>query len=341
MTEKRILSVHRQTLLSDLFMAYEDPMVSESEIEVQLLNEDAVDFGGVTRDMFCSFWDELINDTELFSGIDSKVPIFNASNASSAMKKLPIVGRILSHSYLVTGCFPTSLSLVSVISMFLGSSAPINDDILLNCLFEYLPRPESKFISQALSLSSFDELTLNRLIDIYATNGLTRIPTPANLRTDILYLATFLLRLQPQICFSTILGGMSSSQRSAWSSLQVKDFVQIYTQQSLSAEKIIEALDPDSSLLTADQERVYYFLKTFIREVTPEYLKRLIRFITGSSNLLVSSLPITFHSAKQFPKAMTCSNTLILSSFYQTYSSFRNDLMSVLQNEDAFLMLCA
>ena len=225
-------------------VAYEDPAVSLTEIEMQLLNEDAVDFGCVTRDVFSSFWDELINDTKLFSGTNSKVPIFNASNASAAMKKLPIIGRILSHSYLVTGCFPTSMSVVSVISMFLGADAPINDDMLLNGLYEFLPGPESKFIHQALSLSSFDESVLNRLIDIYAINGLTRIPTPANLRTDMLYLATFLLRLQPQVCFSSILSGLTGSEKSAWSSLQVKDFVKIYSQQSLSAEKNYSSITP-------------------------------------------------------------------------------------------------
>ena len=130
----------------------------------------ALDFGGVTRDVFCSFWDQLINNSKvnLFSGQNSKVPIFNVSNSSVVMTKLPIVGCILSHSYLVTGCFPTSLSLAGVIFLFLGSTTEIDEDLLLDCFFDYLPQPESEIIKKSLSLSKFDDSILNRLIDIYS-----------------------------------------------------------------------------------------------------------------------------------------------------------------------------
>lgn len=108
-SQKRVLRVRRQTLFDDLLITYEDTSLMDMDIKMDVLNEDAVDLGGVTRDVFSSFRDQLINDTLLFSGTDTKVPIFNASNALTAMTKLPIVGRILSHSYMITGCFPTSL----------------------------------------------------------------------------------------------------------------------------------------------------------------------------------------------------------------------------------------
>ena len=49
----------------DVFKAYENPVICQSEIEVHVSGEDALDFGGVTRDVFCSFWDQLINNSKV------------------------------------------------------------------------------------------------------------------------------------------------------------------------------------------------------------------------------------------------------------------------------------
>ena len=38
-------------------------VICQSEIEVHVSGENALDFGGVTRDVFCSFWDQLINNS--------------------------------------------------------------------------------------------------------------------------------------------------------------------------------------------------------------------------------------------------------------------------------------
>ena len=338
------ISIRRQHLVEDVFKAYEeDLLLSVSLLEVEFEGEDAIDCGGVKRDLFCSFWEQILNNQtyNLFTGHSAKVPVFNPANAEVAVKKLPILGRILSHSYILTGCFPTSISIVSVIGLFLGCDIDLEDDHLLESFFEFLPPPESQLLKTAMTKSTFTDEISERLLDFYSVNGLPRIPKPKTLHQDILHLAKFILFVQPQNCFRFLLSQLPPSHESAWSSLTIDDFIIIYEDQCVTPRKIVDALKPDFDTPTPQQDKNLYFLKTFIRELSPEYLHKFLRFVTGSSNLLVSNIDVTFHSACQLPRSMTCSNTIILSTTYDDYSTFKKDFLAVLGNDDSFLMLSA
>ena len=172
-------------------------------------------------------------------------------------------------------------------------------------------------------------------------NQLHRIPTPSSILKDILHLAKYVLCLEPQICFNLMLSSIPDDHLVAWRSLTPSDFCKIYEDQTTSAEKVIQSLTPDITILNSQQEKVIYFLKTFIREAASDLdlIHKFVRFVTGSNNLLVSQINVTFHNGFQFPKAMTCGHTLILSTSYCDYFTFKKDFSSILENEDSFLML--
>lgn len=207
----RLLTIRRQSLVEDLLLAYEDVTICESLIEVKFLEEDAIDIGGVTRELFSSFFDQVINS---WQGAH-----IQRRKCHHGDEKQPIVGRILCHSYTITNCFPTSLSL------FLGNAVTIDSNVLLNCFYQYLPAPESELLRRTIldasNSDTFDDVVQERLLDIYATNGLHRIPRPSNVLKDILHLANYALCL-----LNAMLSSLPDDHLVAWRSLSPSDFLQ-------------------------------------------------------------------------------------------------------------------
>ena len=124
----------------------EGDIVGECPIYIAFRGEIGVDNGGVQRDMFSAFWDRAYS--ELFEGSTLLTPMVHPQ---TDLTVLPIIGRILSHGYLVIGMLPTRIALPTLIHMLLGPSASVSRDILLNCFLDYISCSERSTMKLALA----------------------------------------------------------------------------------------------------------------------------------------------------------------------------------------------
>lgn len=101
-------SVRRSHIYDDVIKLYTEMcsvLVNEYPFFVQFCDELAVDTGGVTRDMFSAFFDDLY--LRLFDGSSLLYP---AVHASIDVNDFTIIGSILSHAYLIADTFPDRIA---------------------------------------------------------------------------------------------------------------------------------------------------------------------------------------------------------------------------------------
>ena len=73
------------------------------------------------------------------------------------MTIFPILGRILSHGYLVAGHLPVRISLPTLINMLLGPKQ-VSSQILLESFLDYISSTEIRVFKEALSYQQYDRL---------------------------------------------------------------------------------------------------------------------------------------------------------------------------------------
>lgn len=95
--------IRRDEIYADVLALYGnwDSIAHEHPFRIAFDDEDAIDTGGVTRDMFSSFWKFAFE--KFFDGSGSLVP---ATHPNVDMQMLPMIGKILSHGYLACGFLP-------------------------------------------------------------------------------------------------------------------------------------------------------------------------------------------------------------------------------------------
>ena len=81
---------------------------------VKYEGERAVDTGGVARDMFSAFFDEVYN--KMFDGASLLVP---ALLPHIDMDNWPLLGTIISHAYLACGILPIRMAFPSLAAFYL------------------------------------------------------------------------------------------------------------------------------------------------------------------------------------------------------------------------------
>ena len=118
--------------------------------------------------------------------------------------------------------------------------------------------------------------------------------------------------------------------------------MELYTDLKVSAPTLLGKLQPEEDVLTSSQERVLYYLKTFIRDVDNDVLQKLLHFVTGSGTCIIRSVKVAFNSTtgeNRLPRASTCGNVLILSCQYDEYTTFKREFLAVLNSRDSFQLL--
>ena len=93
----------------------------EYPIDIEFESEEAIDHGGVQREMFSAFWEQAY--LQPFEGATILIPLLHPQTDT-------VFGRILSHGYLVTGFLPIRIALPTLICMLLVPGRLIPSDIV-------------------------------------------------------------------------------------------------------------------------------------------------------------------------------------------------------------------
>ena len=304
------------TLYSDEEVALEYPLV------IKFKDLDAIDAGGVQREMFTLFWDSWY--TKCFEGGSVLAPILHAQVDYNS---LVTIGRIMSHSYLACGILPIKINLPTLITIFIGVSN-IPDDILLEAFMNYLSIKEQAIINEANMCNGdkFSEDLQERLLDILSLYGCRTIPLPSQLTTTLIQSANYLFVHKSLSVIMKIHSGIPKEHQRFWKSKRVEDLVEIYRLLTLSPEKVLSLMSfPRTN--TPGQLRAVIYLKSMVMNLSKEKLAVFVRFVTGSS-VCTGNIIIAFNSLRGLerrPIAHTCDGTLELATTYENYEQFEDE----------------
>ena len=135
-----------------LIKVYQEGLIiNECPLFIAYDNENAIDEGGVSRDMFSAFWEKAYST--LFDSAALLVPFILPTTDVSIF---PILGKIISHGYLASGSLPVRICLTSLLPMLLGSGINIPRSYMLDALLDYVSQRErEKLMLVCVSRSNF------------------------------------------------------------------------------------------------------------------------------------------------------------------------------------------
>ena len=143
--------VRRTHLLDDtnsLYGGIDMPSIVSSGLKVSFGGEMGEDAGGVTRDLFTSYWRGIL--AEWFSGEAARVPCVPASRIGEGDAVLLMAGRVLTHGLIMTQSMPRQLSRVFLLTAC-RPHVTLSDGILLDDLMSYVTPSDAAALQKGLA----------------------------------------------------------------------------------------------------------------------------------------------------------------------------------------------
>ena len=330
-------TIDRDNIYEDVLKLYQNGgIVDECPIYIKYKDEAAIDAGGVQRDMLSGFWE--VAYKKLFDGSSLLTPMVHPQ---IDLTVFPILGRILSHGYLVTGFLPVRIALPTLLSILLRPTE-VPQDILMNALLDFVTDDERRTIKKALDLKneqSFPAYIMQDLIEILANFGCRLPPKPSNLASIIQQVAMYEFITKPAAGIGLINSGIPQKHREFWNRLSTQGVRKLYEDLTISSKKVLNLIC-FPQYCSVPEERVCRYLRTLIGHLSVEELRRLMRFITGSSVCSEKNITVQFNGLTGLarrPIAHTCDSTLELPTAYNNYSDFHDEICCILaETENAF-----
>lgn len=327
-------SIRRSNLYNDVLKLFDKPEVlSHYPLRISFVSEMAVDVGGVCRDMLSGFWEEAYR--QLFDGSTLMTPVVHAQ---SNMSTFATLGRILSHGYMVEGFLPVRIAFPTLAAMLLGQGVTVSDEVLIHSFADSLHSVEASLIKGSLAVASksFTTGVQSKLISLFSRFGSRQLPTPHNLRQQIVQVAHYEFLIKPMAALSMIHLGIPVNEQPFWKSKSVDDLHSLYTCLTATPSKVLEIME-EPEFVNPAQERVYGYLVQFIGNMKPGEVRNFLRFVTGSSVLSYAPIKVTFNDLSGLarrPIAHTCDNCLELPTNYSTYIDFTSEFEAILSDTE-------
>lgn len=325
--------IKRENVIEEMLRLYKDETIVQKKVKVTFKDELGLDYGGLTKELFSEFWKKII--PEFFRGENRSVPFLSLSKIRKGLdENFPIIGRILAHTIILTRSIPTNIC--KSIYLKLGSlDKEVKQEILLEDLFHFLTPVEQRLIYKAKN--SFEELNdseKDMLLDLFATYGLLENPKILEIKDQLSIIAENILCIESHNFIKKIKDGIPLFCEKFFTDLTDSKVNFLFEQQVANPNKVVTVLKTDPEELNNIQTRVFYFLKTYIKNLTQESLSKMLLFITASLHL-PDKITVSFKTSG-FPAAHTCSNVLELPTTYSSYQELKTLFDSILEDENSF-----
>ena len=199
----------------------------------------AFDSGGVSRDMFSAFWEAAY--CCFFEGTCLLTPNLHAS---TDMSVLPLLGRIISHGFLVSGYMPIRVAFPCMAGVLLGPMTDFSSSVLIEAFSERLCSYEADIIKEALETSTFSTNLQTKVVTILSRYGSRVCPsTSAHLRAQLLNVGKYEFLIKPMAAISAIHSGISDEEKLFWRNYSVNKLHSLYLSLSATAEKVLNIID--------------------------------------------------------------------------------------------------
>ena len=314
--------VRRSHLYEDVTTLYGSVEVAcEYPFEVKFEGEQAVDCGGVSRDMLSGFWDEAYR--KLFDGCALLTPVIHPQ---VDMALFPVIGRIISHGYLTCSFLPVRVAFPTLACMLLGPNTVIPEDILVSSFPDCLSEYEANVVRQALTCNtphSFTTQLKSKLVGVLSRFGCREVPTYQKVREVMINVARYEFTVKPLVAVSQIHGGIPAAHSPFWNKKSVLDLNSLYLALTATPAKVVEIMESDAS--NEAEDRIMGYVEQFVGNLTQDAVRKFLRFTTGSSVCLAQKITVTFNNVDGLarrPISHTCNCVLELSTSYVTYPEF-------------------
>ena len=334
--------IRRDAIFEDVIALYKDngnEILEEYPLRIKFVGEKAVDTGGVCRDMFSAFWDRAYEMA--FDGASTLMP---AVHPHVDMALFPLLGAVFSHGFLSCGFMPVRLAFPAVATAVLGTSLNIPESILITSFEEFLSCHDRAVVREALDECSsqvmFSHDRVAKLISVFSQFSCRQRPTPQNLRDVIVQMAQHEFLTKPLAALSGLHSGVPVVHFGFWNQFSIDRLFKLYNASRASPKQVIGKLI-EPSVIDVNQQRVFSYLTNFIGNLSGNDLTAFLRFVTGSSSMMVKDIQVSFNALTGIarrPVSHTCSCELQLSTCYSTYIEFAEEFYSVLRSSDAWEM---
>ena len=245
-----------------------------------------------------------------------------------------VLGKILSHGFVLVGYFPLCLSQVCG-TLLISGQYNVSDEMLLSSFFNYIDSTESNALKSILSGNCSSHVLNEVIIPMLSRFNTTLIPTITNVKSLIESVARFTLISQPYYALMEMRRGMLSSHRCIWESCDKSLAVGLYNALSPTSERvwgmIVEPLFKNVA-----ESRVFDFLRRFLLSCSKQHLCNFLLFVTGKPQCGLQSIQVNFHvpesDFRRRPTSSTCSMTVSLPATYDSFNSFEKEFTEVLNN---------
>lgn len=320
-----LLRLHRGNVFNELLESFKQNVVRIEKLKIEMVLpngevERGDDVGGILRDTLSEFWNSFYDRCTV--GTTYKVPYVRHDFGE---QEWTAISKIIAVGYELVKYFPIKFAPVFIMSCLEVQSS--QNEILDNFL-EIIAESEASLVRNALNdfcTTEFDELT-----EFVATYDAKWVPTKDNFKQLIQDIAHKELVQKPAYvckCFK------SEFQKSL-NTFEVKVLYDTLKPTVKNCLKMI-TLDKPEQELSQGEASTYSFLKKFIRESQENVRQSFLRYCTGA-DLPTNYIRISFTNSvgmQRVPIAHTCTGLLELSSTYENYLTFRNEVNSLLQSK--------
>lgn len=232
--EGEIHTVNRDSINNSVFDVYKSNIDNEYTVYFKYENEVGVDSGGVTRDVIGAFWEEVFS--KFFDGVTCVIP---ASKPGIEMDLFHVMGRIVSHDYVVTGFLAVRISFPCLCTMLLGTNVTIPNQLLIISFIDFLNNRESTIIETALNSEHFSSSLISKLSDVLGSFNCFQVD---NLRSLLCQVAKCELLQKPLAFLLAIHAGVTAEHAEFWKQKDVDQVYKLYCSMSYTAEKVISLI---------------------------------------------------------------------------------------------------
>lgn len=333
------IKVRRGLAFEDLrifFKQYQDinPKIDNITVSVMLPNgqfENATDNGGVQRDVFTEFWNTFYEKCTI--GCEVKIPTLRHDFQK---EDWTAIAHVLATGWLLQRIIPIQLSPTFLKCCLYGTDrkTDYSDDLLAE-FFDFVSVSEREIFRQAID--DFNSIDEDELLEYLGYHDCKVLVNHQNLRCTLLQIAHKEMQQEPsfitQIFFETLLMyNLEINISEVQKSLQV------------TTKKVLAALDFEDP-----HHKAAKHLMRYIRELTPDLLKKFLRFCTASDLMLMDTdgsyrkIQVRLIDQKGFgrrPVAHTCGQILDLPKTYDTFPEFRSEFNAVLESDIWVMDFC-
>lgn len=326
--------------VNSLYKSQGPKILEEYPFRVKFDGELGVDLGGVSRDMFSGYYEEMYEKV-----LDGASLLYPVVQPHTDLSSLPEVGMVISHAYLVSGCLPTRMVFPSLAQCLLGPATKIPCSILVESFLDSLSPYDASVLRDALreircGSARFSDSIECSLISTLSRFGLRKCPNPENIKSCLSQTARFEFLLKPAAVISATFSGVPRCHKSFWEQLGMNGLLALYNILGVSPAKVLSMLT-DVNFNNPNEERVYGYLQQYIGSMDGDELRRFVRFTTGSTVCMALKIQIIFNSMSGIarrPIAHTCTPSLELSSMYDTYLEFVHEFQAHLLEDSSWVM---